>query len=408
MSNKLYSVTTAEFAKLAKVNVSTVRKWARARKIAYQTTVNGFLFNSGDVNDFVRARMYGHGPLSPAGQPAFVQQQVNKTKVIIVVDVSGSMSPWIAEMEQLVNAQIKTFASMSDAHNLYDISIVTFSNRPGIVGPFYDSRVAKCPLLCTGGFTALNDTITNALAQATKTLNVSTDAVLINVFTDGDNNIGNTNDFLVGNAIGLSVATDRVTFVFNCPNGKSNYIVNRYRVPAGNVREWETSHAGFENLKSATVSATNLYATTRSTGVTSSRSYYANLSGDTAQVAQKIDNILDDVTKSVDVQHVMNVDPQKISDFAKKKFGHFNKGSVFYQLMKSETVQPYKEIIIQDTATGKFYKGRNSARGLLSVPVNLAGDIKLSPGKLGAFKVFVQSTSVNRKLKPGSVVVNLK
>jgi hypothetical protein len=76
------------------------------------------------------------------------------------------------------------------------------------------------------------------------------------------------------------------------------------------------------------------------------------------------------------------------------------KGRAFYQLTKTETVQDYKEIIVEDRTTGKLYRG---ARSMIGMPDH--GSIRLVPKNLGNYNVYVASTSVNRKLVPGTVLI---
>jgi hypothetical protein len=65
-------------------------------------------------------------------------------------------------------------------------------------------------------------------------------------------------------------------------------------------------------------------------------------------------------------------------------------------------VHDYKQIIIRDKKTGAVYSGAE-ARNLLGLPHN--GNVKIIPGNHGAYDVFVQSTSVNRKLPVGTQVI---
>lgn len=73
----------------------------------------------------------------------------------------------------------------------------------------------------------------------------------------------------------------------------------------------------------------------------------------------------------------------------------FKKGRGFYELTKTVKVQHHKEIILQDRKTGDFFTG-GAARDLIGLP--RGGDAKLKPVDLDKYKVFIQSTSVNRKL----------
>lgn len=77
----------------------------------------------------------------------------------------------------------------------------------------------------------------------------------------------------------------------------------------------------------------------------------------------------------------------------------FKKGRGFYEFTKTETVQGYKEIILMDRATGDFFEGEK-AREMLGLPIGETARIR--PASLEKYAVFVQSTSVNRKLIKGT------
>lgn len=88
-------------------------------------------------------------------------------------------------------------------------------------------------------------------------------------------------------------------------------------------------------------------------------------------------------------------DDASIMDFVEDNGLTFRKGRGFYELTKTVKVQHHKEIILQDRRTGDFYTGA-AARDLLGLP--RGADAKLKPVDLDKYKVFIQSTSVNRKL----------
>jgi len=102
---------------------------------------------------------------------------------------------------------------------------------------------------------------------------------------------------------------------------------------------------------------------------------------------------------------VMGVDSEvAIKDFVLAQGVNFKKGRGFYELTKSVEVQQYKEIILMDKTTGDMFSG-SEARELLNLaPQTSSGGIteRLRPGALNTYKVFIQSTSVNRKLLPGT------
>ena len=82
----------------------------------------------------------------------------------------------------------------------------------------------------------------------------------------------------------------------------------------------------------------------------------------------------------------------------------FKRGRGFYELTKSEKVQQYKEIIIQNRETGEMFTGAQVRIELGLKPQVEHGGIteRLSSHDTKKYRVFVQSTSVNRKLIGGT------
>jgi hypothetical protein len=119
--------------------------------------------------------------------------------------------------------------------------------------------------------------------------------------------------------------------------------------------------------------------------------------------AKEIKSNLDELSKSdYTVVNVFRI--EQIRDAVENMTGTFVKGSAYYQLTKPETVQAYKQLCIRDKKTHKVYSGAN-ARNLLGFP---NGDVRVKPENLGKFDIFVQSTSVNRKVVPGTSIIVLK
>lgn len=77
----------------------------------------------------------------------------------------------------------------------------------------------------------------------------------------------------------------------------------------------------------------------------------------------------------------------------------FEKGRGFYQFTKREEIQGYKQIILMDNESGDMFEGA-AAREVLGLPAE--GTIKMTPSFGEKWTVFVQSTSVNRKLIGGT------
>jgi hypothetical protein len=93
---------------------------------------------------------------------------------------------------------------------------------------------------------------------------------------------------------------------------------------------------------------------------------------------------------------VLEVDEaQSIQSFAERNGLIFKAGKGFYEFTKTETIQARKEIILQHRATGDLFAG-NQARVMLGLPIG--EEARIRPTHLAEYRVFVQSTSYNRKL----------
>ena len=102
---------------------------------------------------------------------------------------------------------------------------------------------------------------------------------------------------------------------------------------------------------------------------------------------------------------IMTVDDDTaIKAFVENNGIAFKKGRGFYELSKAETVQQYKEVIIMDRETGEMFNGSQVREELGLQPQSEKGGVKERIHKAAAdkYRVFIQSTSVNRKLIAGT------
>lgn len=93
-------------------------------------------------------------------------------------------------------------------------------------------------------------------------------------------------------------------------------------------------------------------------------------------------------------------DDQDIQGFAESNGLTFERGKGFYEFNKPELIQKTKEIVLLEKSTGLFYEG-NKARKMLNL-VDYDEKKRIKPSDLDAYKVFIQSTSMNRKLVGGT------
>ena len=99
---------------------------------------------------------------------------------------------------------------------------------------------------------------------------------------------------------------------------------------------------------------------------------------------------------------------EAIKDFVERRSRKdYVVGSAFYQLVKTETIQANKRICLRTVPDGRLFSGNlDEVRGVLGLPAG--GDIKVAPGEIKDFVVFIESTSVNRNIIPGQEVLVMK
>ena len=226
---------------------------------------------------------------------------------------------------------------------------------------------------------------------------------LIMVITDGEDNASRKwSGPALGKEIRALQATDRWTFVFRVPRGYKRQLVS-LGLPEGNILEWDQTERGVQVATQATNVAMDSFYGARSKGLRSTSTFYADLS---KVSANEVKSVLTDISSEISMWPVLpQEDGIQVRDFCEKRLGADGmlKGAAFYELTKLEKkVQDYKQIVIRDKGTKMIYGG-SAARDMLGLPHY--GDVKLAPGNHGNFDIFIQSTSVNRKLPAGSSVL---
>jgi hypothetical protein len=254
----------------------------------------------------------------------------------------------------------------------------------------------------TGSNTQLFDSVNMLIDQFVKVPDYNSPdvAFALHILTDGVDNNSRTSGYALGTRIKELQATDKWTIAFRVPQGMKQSLV-RLGIPAGNILE--VNYSSEEDIEKATVvqkAATTAYYTSRSAGVRGSSAFYADTSNLTPTVVKQE---LSNISKRIKVIRVpQQYDGYKIQDFVEEKHGGYILGTTYYQLTKREEVQDNKRIVVWNKLNGEYYSG-HEARTLLGLPTT--GNIKLVPGQMPDFEVFVQSNSVNRKLVGGTKVI---
>jgi hypothetical protein len=95
---------------------------------------------------------------------------------------------------------------------------------------------------------------------------------------------------------------------------------------------------------------------------------------------------------------VLHVDSDiSIKSFVESNGLQFKKGKGFYEFTKTETIQSGKELVLMHKSSGELFEG-DSVKTMLG----LGSGSKFKPTTLKDYRLFVQSTSYNRKLVGGT------
>jgi hypothetical protein len=148
-----------------------------------------------------------------------------------------------------------------------------------------------------------------------------------------------------------------------------------------------------------TVAATQLYTESRSRGITTSATLYADASKLTTGGVR---GMTKQVTPVETKQVSKYMDGRAIADF----FKPFKPGAHYYQLVKPEYIQEDKELVVHIKDKNEYRQGSRTVRMLLGLPET--GKIRVAPGAHSdKFDIYVQSASVNRKLVEGQKLLTL-
>lgn len=334
---------------------------------------------------------------------------MKKSYIGIARDHSGSMTRIQEAARTDYNDNIAAIKKAAVREGIDTIvSVVSFRERFVHPEVTLSSIGALRPLLdyrCGGG-TPLYDSVATLIAEFKNVKDIRDEDVsfLITAITDGEENQSRTTAEWLSGEIRRLQATDKWTFAFRVPHGYARGLSNRLGIPLANILEWEATEEGMREASYHTQTAYDGYATSyaaapRGASFSSKSFYETNLDSVSKDVVKKS---LSDVTSQVKVYNITAKDDKRqIRDYVEEKIGkHMPRGSAFYQLTKKENeVQQEKLLAVLDKKTKKVYSG-TSARDLLGLPQQ--GTCRVQPGDHGDYDLFVQSTSVNRKLVGGT------
>jgi hypothetical protein len=321
--------------------------------------------------------------------------------VVYVVDRSTSMQSRKDETIRVFDNEIKKLAEDSEKFNQETrVSVYLFGSRVECV--VYDMDVLRLPslkeLYKIEGMTKLIDATVLAIEDLKQTPDKYGDhSFLVYVLTDGMENESHTSPNVLADDI--RSLQDNWTFAVFVPDRGHVGPTARFGFPQDNIAVWSTSK-GLSEVGSTIRTSTQNFMKARSMGVRGSKSLFTlDLS---TLSASKVARSLQELAKS-QYKFYPITKTVEIRDFVEGKTKNYVTGKSFYQLMKKETIQPYKQVCVVDKQ-GRVFGGRE-ARKLLGLPDE---NVYVSPTQHPELDIFVQSTSVNRHLIPGTKLLVLQ
>jgi len=361
--------------------------------------------NCGRPRNAVKVTNIAAKPQHPTARP----NEVLRNRIALAIDASSSMKDFRNDVTRIVNEQVaeikKQAAKLGQPTSL---TIYIFSDTVSRVAHYEDVFQFKSfDRYSPGGMTAMFDAIGTAILdfQASLFIGDPNTSFLVTTITDGQENKSRLfSESSLNKLMNTVRGTDRWTFAFSVPVGGRRTLRN-FNIPDGNVQEWEQTGQGFESMHSSTVQGFGSYYGARSAGMRSMSNFF---SPDMTRVARKDIQKLDDLSRDF---HSWNVeDASPIREFVEDKLAQqpalarrvgraYQIGRGYYQLTKAEEVQASKDMAILDRNTNAIYGG-DQARQLIGCPMNTS--FKIKPGNLANYEIYIKSTSVNRKLVPGT------
>ncbi|MFF6879854.1 vWA domain-containing protein [Streptomyces sp. NPDC012474] len=330
--------------------------------------------------------------------------------VALVLDASSSMSHLSHKVVEVADQQIAYLARRSkELDQETRVTVYVFADKVSCV--IYDKDVLRMPslkqLYRTGGMTALLAAALKSQHELAQTAQLYGDhSFLTFVLTDGQENASHRcpdspardpRELVQAVARMIETQQDNWTLAVLVPDQMGKREAMQCGFPRDNIAIWDaTSTQGLEEAGQVIRQATENFMMGRTQGIRGSRAVFS-----TGAEAVNQDTIK--------AAGLTPVDPSKYQlipvarNAAIKEWvvecGHtYRTGAAFYQLSKSEKIQAQKQIAVLEKKTDRVFTGPE-ARTLLGLP---DAEARVKPDHNDHFTIFVQSTSVNRKLVPNT------
>jgi len=316
----------------------------------------------------------------------------------VVIDASASMKGKDKDVITITDDLVKLLGEESTSRN-QETRMTMYIFGADSQAACYDVDVLRSPSLsglyeATGPSTSLVDACYQAIEDMRRTATLYGDhAFLLYVITDGEENSSRR----TGNQLAQLITSlpDNWTVACLVPNRMSQRDVVKYGFTLENTKVWDTSSIdGVYEVGRVIQQATQNYYSMRASGTRSTSSLFSmdKTVLDTQQVNRVLDPLPDYAVRTLNVGSTV----VQTKELLESHGIPYHNGLVYYQLVKTEHIQPQKNILIRDKLTGSIYGGP-AVRQTLGLPNY---EVKVEAAKHPLYDIFVQSTAPNRKLMP--------
>lgn len=328
------------------------------------------------------------------------QNYINR--IALVLDASSSMAYYgltdqvIKVADSLISYLAKRSVEMDQETR---VTVYAFADQAKCL--IYDKDVLRLPSIAKvyqpSGNTALIDAAMLSIEdQRLHSQKYGDHAFLTYLLTDGEENRSVRYNVQQLTETLSSNLRDNETFAVLVPNQHGVDQALRYGFPRNNVAVWEVSEKGVTEVGKVLRTATDNYMTARSQGVRKSSDIF---SMDLGTVNKATVNAKTLVSLKRDEYTLLKVnDKAPIRDWVIDQGIPYQIGKAFYELTKPEKIQPQKQVAIQNIHSGRVYTGPQ-VRDLLGLPDY---EVPVKPDANPEYRIYVQSTSVNRNLMPNT------
>ncbi|MFI0986316.1 vWA domain-containing protein [Streptomyces exfoliatus] len=326
--------------------------------------------------------------------------------VALVLDASSSMSRLSGKVVEVADQQIAYLARRSrELDQETRVTVYVFADKVQCV--IYDKDVLRMPslkqLYRVGGMTALLAAALKSQGELAQTAQLYGDhSFLTFVLTDGQENASHRcpgapskepRELVRAVAEMIATQQDNWTLAVLVPDQMGKREAMQYGFPKDNIAIWDaTSTQGLEEAGQVIQEATEKFMVGRTKGIRGSRAVFSAgaeaVNKDTIKAAGLTP------VKQSDYRLIPVARDAGIRDWVVESGHTYRTGGAFYQLSKPEKIQARKQIAVLEKQTDLVYTGPE-ARALLGLP---DVEVRVKPDHNDEFTIFVQSTSVNRKL----------